>query len=333
MFTLPPPPLRHAARLSRIRQLSPPGNRQFTSAIQDGFLDLSLAIPWPPSFPPYSSTIILLTFASRLLFTVPFSLWAKRRQWRAEDLVIPALQETRPLVQKQILHEMHVEQSRGTKEELRIMFSDRVKKAMIVRRNELFAKYRCRPWLTMLIPPLTQLPLFVGSSMFLSRLSQSPTVYDSESFLTLTSLAHADPTATLPIALGMITLANVESSRWFISEAAKERDELEQKRLAEKRAQGHIVLEPRKIVQTGLRVLSIGRILISAVVPGSVLLYWVSSATFGLLQSWVFDYWERRRLIPRGLAASQRSTPPPDTALTGGKVALASASTLRPRRK
>ena len=139
---------------------------------------------------------------------------------------------------------------------------------MIARRKELFATHRCRPWITMLVPPLTQLPLFVGSSMFLSRLSQSPTVFDSESFLTLTSLSHADPTTTLPIALGIITFANVESSRWFISEAAKEREELEEKRLSEKRAQGHIVLEPRKIVQLGLRILSVGRILIGAVVPG-----------------------------------------------------------------
>ena len=139
---------------------------------------------------------------------------------------------------------------------------------MIARRNELFAIHRCRPWVTMLVPPVTQLPLFVGSSMFLSRLSQPPTVFDSESFMTLTSLAHADPTATLPIALGIITLANVESSRWFISKEAKERDELEQKRVAEKRAQGHVVLEPRKIVQSGLRLLSVGRILIGAVVPG-----------------------------------------------------------------
>ena len=148
---------------------------------------------------------------------------------------------------------------------------------MIARRDELFAIHRCRPWVTMLVPPVTQLPLFVGSSMFLSRLSQPPTVFDSESFLTLTSLAHADPTATLPIALGIITLANVESSRWFISKEAKERDELEQKRVAEKRAQGHVVLEPRKIVQSGLRLLSVGRILIGAVVPG-VRRFWDNKA-------------------------------------------------------
>jgi inner membrane protein COX18 len=140
---------------------------------------------------------------------------------------------------------------------------------MIARRKGLFAQHRCRPWVTMLIPPLTQLPVFVGSSMFLARLSQAPnSAFDSEAFLTLTSLAHPDPTAALPIALGMITLANVESSRWFVNAAAREREDAEQKRVAEQRAQGRIVLEPRKIVQSGLRLLSVGRILIGAVVPG-----------------------------------------------------------------
>jgi inner membrane protein COX18 len=123
----------------------------------------------------------------------------------------------------------------------------------------------------MLIPPLTQLPVFVGSSMLLSRLSQPPlsaSAFDAEAFLTLTSLAHADPTAALPIALGVITLANVESSRWFVSAEAKEREDAERGRVAEKRKQGQIVLEPRRIVQFGLRLLSVGRILIGAVVPG-----------------------------------------------------------------
>ncbi|KAH8999232.1 hypothetical protein EDB92DRAFT_1932619 [Lactarius akahatsu] len=178
---------------------------------------------------------------------------------------------------------------------------------MTARRDELFASHRCRPWVTMLVPPLTQLPLFVGSSMFLSRLSQPPTVFDSESFLTLTSLAHADPTAALPIALGIITLANVESSRWFISKEAKERDELEQR-----------------------GILSVGRILIGSVVPGSVLLYWVSSATFGLLQSWVFDYWERQRSNRRKLNVLQTSSASPKSS---GKSALAPVPVLKPKRK
>ena len=120
----------------------------------------------------------------------------------------------------------------------------------------------------MLIPPITQLPIFVGTSMMLSHTAQPPTVFDSESFLTLTSLAHADPTATLPIALGLITLANVESSHWFVDAATRERRAEQEKANAEKKAQGQIVLEPQKIVQSALRVLSVGRILVGLVVPG-----------------------------------------------------------------
>ena len=142
---------RRAARLTTLGHfplhstVARPGKRQFTSSIYDGFLDLAIALPWPSSFPPYSSTIILLTVASRLALTVPFSVWvsllqhsqfgsrphglqAKRRQWRTEELVVPALQEAKPLVQKQVLHEMRVEQARGTKEELRKVYDERVKK-------------------------------------------------------------------------------------------------------------------------------------------------------------------------------------------------------------
>ncbi|KAH9966066.1 60Kd inner membrane protein-domain-containing protein [Russula dissimulans] len=333
---------RHTTRLTTFRPFSPaqrsigiPGKRSFTSVIQSGFLDLAIALPWPSSFPPYSSTIILLTVVSRLALTVPFSVWAKRRQWRAEEVVIPALREARPLVEKQVLHEMHVERALGTKEELRKEFKERVKKVMVGRRSELFARHRCQPWLAMLVPPLTQLPLFVGSSMLLSRLSRPPSAFDVESFLTLTSLSHADPTAALPIALGVITLANVESSRWFVSAEVREREEEERRRrVAEQRAQGKIVLEPHRIMQSALRLLSVGRILIGAVVPGSVVLYWVTSATFGLLQTWVFDYWERRRSnIQRLAATSPQSISRPGPTTTGDRPARALASVPKWKRR
>lgn len=120
----------------------------------------------------------------------------------------------------------------------------------------------------MIIPPLTQLPLFVGFSMMLSRISQPPTVFDAESFLTLTSLSHGDPTQTLPIVLGLITLANVESSRWFVSGEALEREKKVEAWTAKRRARGEVVLEPKKIMQTSMRILSVGRILIAIMVPG-----------------------------------------------------------------
>ena len=202
----------------------------------------------------------------------------------------------------------------------------------------------------MLIPMVSQLPLFVGTSMLFSRLSQHPTVFDSESFLTLTSLSHSDPTLTLPIVLGLITLANVESSRFFMSAEALERERKVSQWTAEKRAKGHTVLEPKKIIQSSMRLFSIGRILIAAMVPGvcerhcfsmklqtamkgllyilvqqSVQLYWLTSATFGLLQTWVLDYWDSRR--PRVVAADT------DHNVQANKSVPASTSPRSPRKQ
>ena len=177
----------------------------------------------------------------------------------------------------------------------------------------------------MALPPLTQLPVFVGCSVVLAHLSQHPTPFDSESFLTLSTLVHPDPTATLPIALGFITLANVESSRWFMTDEQRQREDKVQKWREERIAKGERVIQPQKIIKSALRLVSIGRILIATMVPGvgllslccrfswlitlqSVVLYWVTSATFGLVQTWIFDYWELRR--KRRLAALASSAPP-----------------------
>ncbi|EGO01870.1 hypothetical protein SERLA73DRAFT_48670 [Serpula lacrymans var. lacrymans S7.3] len=186
-------------------------------------------------------------------------------------------------------------QVRAPKEELQIMHAKRVKQLLTDRRTQLLSEHRCRPLPTMLIPPLTQLPLFMGFSVVLNRLSQSPTPFDSESFFTLSTLAHADPTATLPIALGFITLANVETSRWFITDQQREREKKVAKWKEERLSQGHTILEPQKIIKSALRLVSVGRILVGTMVPGGVILYWVTSATFGLIQTWIFDYWEMRR--------------------------------------
>lgn len=45
--------------------------------LSEGFLDLAQALPLPASFPPYSTTIILVTIVTRLALTVPFSVWVR----------------------------------------------------------------------------------------------------------------------------------------------------------------------------------------------------------------------------------------------------------------
>lgn len=120
----------------------------------------------------------------------------------------------------------------------------------------------------MLIPPVSQLPIFVGISMVLGRASIPPSVLDSEAFLTLTSLTHGDPTLTLPILLGVVTFANVDATRFFATPERIAREQRQEEYNAKKRAAGETVYQPRKIFQNTLRLAAVGRILIAALVPG-----------------------------------------------------------------
>jgi inner membrane protein COX18 len=117
----------------------------------------------------------------------------------------------------------------------------------------------------MIIPPLSQLPVFMGFTILLNRLSTDPTPFDSESFLTLTSLAHSDPTMALPLALGFLTMLNVESRNWFMNAAERERQQALE-------GQPHI----SNLIKPVLRGLSIVRIVVAALTPGVSLMDAVS---------------------------------------------------------
>ena len=140
---------------------------------------------------------------------------------------------------------------------------------LTMRRKELFKQYKCSPLPSIIIPPLAQLPVFVGFTVVLSRLSIDPTPFDSESFFTLSTLAHPDPTMTLPVILGFLTMANVESGNWVLNAAEREQvrkaDQKEKKRVSEG---GKPRLHPGKVLKTFLRGLSIVRIIIAAMTPG-----------------------------------------------------------------
>ena len=136
------------------------------------------------------------------------------------------------------------------------------------RQKELLRQHRCTPAATIAIPIVSQLPLFLGTSAALSHAARTAPGLESEAFLSLTSLASADPTATLPIALGLLTFINVESSRWFASAEALQREQAATERTAARRAAGELVLEPHKITQSALRGMSVARILIASLWPG-----------------------------------------------------------------
>jgi inner membrane protein COX18 len=94
---------------------------------------------------------------------------------------------------------------------------------LTARQKELFKQYKCSPLTSIIIPPLSQLPVFVGFTFVLAKLSVYPTPFDSESFFTLSTLPHPDPTMIFPVILGFLIMANVESGNWVLNAAEKEK--------------------------------------------------------------------------------------------------------------
>lgn len=73
---------RHARYLLRTTTgVKSHSNRAFTTSIihdvSQGFLDLALALPYSELVPSYSATIIATTVVTRLVLTVPFSIWVR----------------------------------------------------------------------------------------------------------------------------------------------------------------------------------------------------------------------------------------------------------------
>lgn len=77
MFALRPAIARHRVfAYPRPHLRTHPGRRYYAQSLGDGFLDLALALPIPPEFPAYSTTIILVTIVSRLAL-LPVSIWVR----------------------------------------------------------------------------------------------------------------------------------------------------------------------------------------------------------------------------------------------------------------
>lgn len=110
--------------------------------------------------------------------------------------------------------------------------------------------------------------------MVFARLAADPTSpFDSESFLTLSTLNHPDPTFTMPVVVGLLTMANIESSHWVLNPAEKEALKEKEKKMKETVAKSGDRLSMVKFnlqsnLKDSMRVLSILRIGLASIAPG-----------------------------------------------------------------
>ncbi|KAF8525318.1 60Kd inner membrane protein-domain-containing protein [Gautieria morchelliformis] len=292
----------HSGRAFQSRLLSHCKNRPrrtlFTETLQsctNAYLDLAMGLPYPPTWPVYSCTIVLVGVASRVAL-LPVFLWAWKRERRVKENVVPYLKAYRARLEERAQQQL----VKADSEAARDYFNHIITKRLKTKRDELFKLHNCTPWITMLVPPISQIPIFVLlSATFLHAANEPGSVLRNEEFLTLNSLAHPDPTVVLPIALGLISLASIETSGWFTSEEQSRRFAEVRRREQTRRAHGKIVIQPMKYVRSILRGLSVGRIILASMAPGSIEIYWLTSATFGLFTNWAMHYNDSRRELTR----------------------------------
>jgi mitochondrial inner membrane protein COX18 len=119
----------------------------------------------------------------------------------------------------------------------------------------------------MFIAIVPQIPVFVTLSSLFMQLSTLPTPFDSESFLSISSLAHPDPLSVFPAVIGIITLANVESSVWFRRDVLDQREKRHEKKVEERRNKGERLITLPSWTNL-MRYGSLARIVVSLPMPG-----------------------------------------------------------------
>ncbi|KAG8699740.1 hypothetical protein FRC11_013511 [Ceratobasidium sp. 423] len=132
----------------------------------------------------------------------------------------------------------------------------------------------------------------------------------SESFLTLPSFSQVDPTGVLPIAIGLIMFSNIELGRLSrpsrapkptpgndsLAKSAPNNAASEEKALTELPRMSMII----GAFENGLRGVSILFIWIAMQAPGSVVLYWLTSALYTSLERLYFVKFGKQKLPVKG---------------------------------
>ncbi|GAA6009681.1 membrane insertase COX18 [Rhodotorula paludigena] len=190
----------------------------------------------PPSLSlSYAAFIPLFTLFYRSTTTLPVVLWQRKRTRKFTDVVLPLLRRE----QGRIALETRDECRRAGKsyEEYQKVFQKKAREAAYA----LARKHRCSPRLTMFLPPMTHIPIFITATLVLrdacaraaSALSISPSSLSdliaaspastltssalthlhelaSTPFLWCPSLVLPDSTMFLPLGVGLAALLNVE---------------------------------------------------------------------------------------------------------------------------
>ncbi|VVT54579.1 uncharacterized protein SAPINGB_P004146 [Magnusiomyces paraingens] len=237
--------------------------------------------------------IPLATLAVRATTTLPVAIANRKRAQKQAELQ-PVLSAMTPILRARLAMASG-KNSRGvtlTSEQISVLATKERRR----RRVELFRKYRCQAWKSIVLLPAVQMPLWIALSLvFRSMCGWSGSIgssipleqaFNSDAFLWCTDLVSPDPYGALPILVGILGMANIEWNAINVMNRAAAPTSTAS--VAAAATQGPSV--PR-IVANISRVAVMGFTTMAFQAPVAVCLYWVSSSSFSLLQNLAFDRW------------------------------------------
>lgn len=108
------------------------------TALGNQYVDLAIALPFPPGFPAYTTTIVIVAVAIRV-FTAPFQYWVRylkmrlssrtdaaqmlKRRWRSEEVVKPRLISMIPAIRAKAHQDLARIRPRPSVEEMQAIYN------------------------------------------------------------------------------------------------------------------------------------------------------------------------------------------------------------------
>ncbi|KAK6905590.1 hypothetical protein I203_106420 [Kwoniella mangroviensis CBS 8507] len=153
----------------------------------------------------YGISIICITLLVRTIFTLPVSLWQRKRALKTKQIVEPELKIINERLAKSIARDYR-KAGKGYKEYLL-----EVRRQVAKAQSALHKKHSTHPFITTWAPLLMHIPIFVTLSLTIRRtleITNSP--FSNENFLWLDHLGEVDPYGVLPILGSCLAFGNAE---------------------------------------------------------------------------------------------------------------------------
>lgn len=258
---------------------------------------------------PWWVFIPVATFTMRTCFTLPIAIY-QRRGLRKQNELRPIVQATAPVLRAKLASIAQKEQlkrasappsaSSPIPNEKATLTADKITilaaKEKYKRQKLLFKKYGCQTWKMMLLPAI-QIPLWVSFSYMFRTItgwtdfgnkSNIDMSLTQEHFLHLHDLSVSDPYFALPITLGVVALCNAE---WNFKTA----DIMQLTTRGKKNSLRPTAFD---VIITLSRSSLIFLTAVATQAPAALVMYWISSNSFSLLQNILMDRFLPLRYTP-----------------------------------